>query len=163
MAFNLFKKKNNGPLQVVAPVTGEVVLLEDVPDPVFSQKMMGDGVAVMPSGGAVVSPVDGTVEMVADTGHAVGVKSGDGTEFLIHIGLETVSLKGQGFSVKVSQGDKVSAGQPLIEADWAYLKEHAASIVTPIVVTNGEGRTISREADGPCAAGETVILSVSAD
>ncbi|MET3574403.1 PTS glucose transporter subunit IIA [Bhargavaea ullalensis] len=163
MPFNLFKKKSNGPLEVKAPVSGEIVGLEDVPDPVFSQKMMGDGAAVMPSGGPVVSPVGGTVVMVAGTGHAVGIKSAGGTEFLIHVGLETVSLKGEGFSVKVSQGDEVSAGQPLIEADWAYLKEHAPSIVTPIVVTNGEGKTVSRSAAGACAAGETVIFTVSGD
>ncbi|KZE37283.1 PTS glucose transporter subunit IIA [Bhargavaea cecembensis] len=161
MLSNLFKKKDKEE-KVVAPVSGQLMPIDQVPDPVFSGKMMGEGIAVMPDSGSVVAPVDGTVVMVADTGHAIGIRSAQGTEYLIHIGLDTVALKGEGFNVLVRQDDKVTAGQPLIEADWTYLGENAKSTVTPIVVTNGEGKTVRPEAEGTCTAGETLVLTVTA-
>ena len=96
MLSKLFKKRK---LQIYAPVNGEVIPLDQVPDPVFSQKMMGEGVAIMPHNGNIHAPIEGTVILVSDTKHAIGLRSSDGTEILIHIGLETVSLKGKGFTV----------------------------------------------------------------
>lgn len=158
---NLFKKAK--PLEIYTPVNGEIIPIEEVPDPVFSQKMMGEGVAVIPSTGNIHAPVDGTIMLVADTKHAIGIRAEDGTEILVHIGLETVSLKGQGFTVAVNMGDKVSVGQLLIEVDWEYIGKHAKSIVTPIVITNSHDGdkqyTITGEKEA--IQGKTVILTAS--
>ncbi|WP_066070145.1 PTS sugar transporter subunit IIA [Neobacillus soli] len=158
---NLFKKAK--PLEIYTPVNGEIIPIEEVPDPVFSQKMMGEGVAVIPSTGNIHAPVDGTIMLVADTKHAIGIRAEDGTEILIHVGLETVSLKGQGFTVAVNMGDKVSVGQLLIEVDWEYIGKHAKSIVTPIVITNSHDGdkqyTITGEKEA--IQGKTVILTAS--
>ncbi|EGL83373.1 PTS system, glucose subfamily, IIA subunit [Caldalkalibacillus thermarum TA2.A1] len=123
---------------LVAPLSGQVVQLEEVPDPTFSQKMMGDGIAIQPVEGKVVSPVDGEIVQVFHTKHAVGIRSGAGAEILIHIGLETVQMQGEGFEAHVKQGDKVKAGDLLITFDLDLVKEKAASTVTPMVITNGD-------------------------
>lgn len=159
MAFNLFKKAK---LQIYAPVNGEIIPLEKVPDPVFSEKMMGEGVAVIPSKGNIHAPVKGMVTLIAATNHAIGIRAEDGTEILIHVGLETVALNGEGFKVSVQTGEKISVGQLLIEVDWEYIRKHAKSIVTPIVVTNShDGKkkyTLANEKEG--IQGQTVIMTV---
>ncbi|WP_156291298.1 PTS sugar transporter subunit IIA [Oceanobacillus salinisoli] len=134
----LFKKKeeNVADVSLAAPVNGELVALEDVPDPVFAQKMMGDGVAVDPADGVIVSPVDGKVVQVFPTKHAVGILAANGAEILIHIGLETVSLDGEGFTAHVGEGDKVKQGDKLIEFDMDIIREKAKSTVTPVIITN---------------------------
>ncbi|MGE8203339.1 PTS sugar transporter subunit IIA [Heyndrickxia sp. NPDC080065] len=165
MLFNLFKKeKEKEELQIYAPVNGEIIPIEEVPDPVFSQKMMGEGVAVIPTKGNIHAPVDGTIIQVAPTKHAVGILAKDGSEILIHVGLETVSLKGEGFKVAVNNGDKVSAGQLLIEVDWDYIQVHAKSTVTPIVITNSlEGnKQYIMTGDKEGIQGKTVIMTSSA-
>lgn len=158
MFFNFFKKEK---LQIIAPVNGEIIPLEEVPDPVFSQKMMGEGVAMMPTSGGICSPVDGTIIQIAPTKHAVGILTEDGTEILIHIGLETVALKGEGFTVAVKENDKVSAGQLLINVDWDFISKHAKSKITPIVITNSHnsGKTYSITNNKEGIQGETVVIS----
>ena len=126
--------KKSKKLLILSPLTGKVMPLEDVPDPVFSQKIIGDGVAVFPSEGRIVSPVDGQVVSVADTGHAYGLKTEDGLEILIHVGLETVSLKGECFNVYVKPGDQVKAGDKLAEVDLGFLAEKNISPVTPVLI-----------------------------
>lgn len=158
MRFNIFKKQK---LQIFSPVQGKILSLDQVPDPVFSEKMMGEGVAIMPSGGNIHSPIDGSVILVADTKHAIGIRSKDGTEILIHIGLETVSLNGVGFNTHVKIGDSVSIGQLLVDVDWTYLKKHAESIITPIVITNSNDRDIQVENMNEGFVGETVLMTVS--
>src|SRR5690625_692457 len=119
---NLFKKSSEQEkLEIYAPLNGKVVKLEDVPDPVFNQKMMGEGIAIMPSEGKVVSPVECKIVQVPESKHAVGIEAVDGTEILIHVGLETVALKGEGFTVNVAAGDKVSVGDQLMEFDLNYI------------------------------------------
>lgn len=158
MFTKLFSKKK---LQVIAPITGEVVSLKEVPDPVFSEGMMGEGIAIIPQEGGIHSPVEGTIILVADTSHAIGIQATDGTEILIHIGLETVTLKGEGFKTHVQVGDAVSIGQLLIEADWDYLNEHAKSILTPVIITNSSSRNIKSSTITQCIANETVLLTIS--
>jgi len=158
MLSKLFKKRN---LQIFAPLNGEIIPLDQVPDPVFSQKMVGEGIAIMPEQGNIHAPIDGTVVLVSETLHAIGLRSNDGTEILIHVGLETVSLKGNGFTVLVNTGDKVSIGQSLIEVDWDYIREHAKSIITPIVITNSAERNIQYEATKEGIMGETVLMTIS--
>jgi PTS system glucose-specific IIA component len=135
--------------------------LEQVPDPVFSEKMMGDGVAIMPEDGGIHSPIEGTVILVADTKHAIGIRANDGTEILIHIGLETVSLQGKGFETLVKMGDSVSIGQSLIEVDWNFVKENATSIITPIIITNSAEKQIQIEPIQTCIPGKTVLMTVT--
>ncbi|TQR21394.1 PTS sugar transporter subunit IIA [Psychrobacillus vulpis] len=157
----LTKFFNKRKLQIYAPVTGEILTLDQVPDPVFSQKMMGEGIAIMPKNGNIHAPIEGTITLISETKHAIGLLSNDGTEVLIHIGLETVSLKGQGFTVTVKTGDRVSIGQLLIEVDWEYIRDHAKSIITPIVITNSAEKKVQHEGTKECLMGETVIMVTS--
>ncbi len=156
MAFSFFKKKENN---LVAPLNGTVISIEEVPDPVFSQKMMGEGIAIQPSGGHVYAPINGEVIMIAPTKHAIAIRSKSGIEVLIHIGLETVALNGEGFQPSVKEGEQVKAGQLLIEVDWAYLKERVESTVTPIIVMNSD-KEITYGSKGTCTQGETVIMTI---
>ena len=131
------KKKPDSGIQILAPINGKVIPLEQVPDPVFAEKIIGDGVAIQPSDGKIYSPVDGEITTVADTLHAYGFRTEDGIELLIHFGLETVALKGECFKAHVKAGDKVKAGQLIAEADMAYLKKREINPVTPILVCGG--------------------------
>ncbi|HEY2422165.1 MAG TPA: PTS glucose transporter subunit IIA [Neobacillus sp.] len=162
MRLNPFKKAK---LQIYSPVNGKIIPIEEVPDPVFSQKMMGEGVAFIPAQGNICAPVNGTIIQIAPTKHAIGIRAEDGSEILIHVGLETVSLKGEGFKVAVNLDEKVTVGQQLLEVDWDYIRTHAKSIVTPLVITNShEGKkqfAITEEKEG--VIGKTVILTVSAN
>lgn len=132
----LFKKDKNNLLILKTPIKGKVIDIEDVPDAVFSQKMVGDGIAIEPIEGKVVSPVDGEILHIMDTKHAIGLKSINGVEILIHIGVDTVEMNGEGFEIHVSEGDKVKAGQLLIAFDLEKVNKKAKSSITPIVITN---------------------------
>nr|WP_081472483.1 PTS system trehalose-specific EIIBC component [Ornithinibacillus scapharcae] len=123
---------------IYSPLSGKIIALEKVPDPTFSEKMMGDGIAIEPIDGVVVAPFDGEVIQVFPTKHAIGLKGESGIEVLIHIGLETVSLNGEGFETYVSAGDKIKAGDKLVTFDVDFIRKNAKSIVTPIVITNGD-------------------------
>lgn len=158
MLSNLFAKQK---LKVLAPLSGEVVSLEEVPDPIFSEKMMGEGIAIMPTEGNIYSPFEGEVIFVAESKHAIGLRSKDGVEVLIHVGLETVSLKGKGFNLHVNVGEGISQKQLLMEVDWPYLKEHVPSIVTPIVITNSTEMNIQLVKTNHCTLGETVLMNIS--
>lgn len=132
--FNFFKKEE---FKIVAPVTGQLIPLSEVEDKVFSTKMMGDGFAVEPSGNTIVAPLSGTLESVFPTGHAVGIKTKDGIECIVHIGLDTVELNGQGFNVKVKQGQKIKAGEAMIEIDNDFIKSKGYKLTTMVVFPAG--------------------------
>lgn len=142
MAFLNFFKKNKDSINstdiIVSPTNGELLDLTYIPDEVFSQKMMGDGFAIKSSDGVILSPVNGTVEMIFDTKHAIGLKSKSGKEILIHLGIDTVNLKGEGFEVFVEAGQKVSIGDKLIKMDVDFIKENAKSELSPVIFTNLE-------------------------
>ncbi|QUG43009.1 PTS glucose transporter subunit IIA [Psychrobacillus sp. INOP01] len=157
--FSKFMKKNK--VQVFSSLNGQVIPLEQVPDPVFSQKMMGEGVAIMPTGGDVVAPIDGTVVLISKTKHAIGIRTKDDTEVLIHVGLETVTLKGEGFTLFVNEGDVVSMGQKLMAVDWDFIKDKVPSIITPIVITNSAERSVEYVDATSSVAGETLVMTVS--
>ncbi len=147
----------------LSPLTGMSVPLEEVPDPVFSQKIIGDGMAVIPSDGRIVSPVDAQVVSVADTAHAYGLKTEDGIELLIHAGLETVSLKGECFKVHVKQGDTVKAGDVLAEMDLKFLEERKLNPITPVLICGGmEGKILVKSQPGQVEAGKSELLTVAA-
>ncbi|MED4977750.1 PTS glucose transporter subunit IIA [Heyndrickxia faecalis] len=158
--FKLFSKKA-AVEELVAPMSGKVVQIEDVPDEVFSQKMIGDGIAIEPDEGVVVSPVDGEIVQFFPTKHAVGLKTKSGLEILIHIGMETVALNGEGFEGFVQQGDRVKAGDKLVSFDLEQIRERAESIISPVVVTNFDAvDTLSKTAETSVKRGKSVLLTV---
>ncbi|PJN62690.1 PTS system beta-glucoside-specific EIIBCA component [Paenibacillus sp. GM1FR] len=122
--------------QIFSPMSGEVKPLSLVPDPAFSEEMMGKGFAIQPSEGRAVSPVNGTVFSVSKSGHAIGLVSDLGAEMLIHIGIDTVKLKGQFFSPKIQAGAKVSVGDLLIEFDREEIEKAGYNMITPVIITN---------------------------
>ncbi|WP_040214281.1 glucose-specific PTS transporter subunit IIBC [Clostridium polynesiense] len=124
------------PEKIALPLSGKIIDLSEVPDEVFSQKMMGDGFAVNPEEGLVVSPVNGRITTLFPTKHAIGITSDTGLELLIHIGMDTVNLKGEGFQALVSQDDAVEVGQPLMKFDIGLLSSKVPSVITPVVFTN---------------------------
>lgn len=149
-------------IRILSPATGQLVPLDQVPDLVFSQKIIGDGIAVIPSDETIVSPVDGEVVSVAETLHAYGFRTKEGVELLIHIGLETVALKGACFKPLVKVGDQVKAGTPVAEVDLNFLKEKELNPITPILICGGaEGLCLSY-GEGSAKAGETEVLVLSA-
>jgi sugar PTS system EIIA component len=124
--------------EVLSPMSGDVIPLTDVPDPVFAQKIIGDGIAIIPKSGKVVSPVNGHIIQVFPTKHAIGIQSEKGLEILIHIGIETVELNGEGFEVLVSSNQPVKAGDPLVSVNLEYLKSKNKELITPMIITNME-------------------------
>ncbi len=131
-------------LIITSPLRGWAAPLDSVPDPVFAERMMGDGVAIHPLDDTVCAPCDGEIVTLHDSAHAVSLRSDEGVELLIHIGLETVALKGRGFTPLVSPGTRVLRGDPLIRFDLDAVALAAASLITPVVVTNAEAFTITR-------------------
>ena len=123
-------------LEVASPVEGKAVALSEVPDPIFAAGKLGEGVAVEPTGTTVVAPAAGKVAATYPSGHAVGLKLDNGVELLVHVGLDTVNLDGEGFTVKVKKGDQVAAGDTLIEFDPAVIKKAGYPLITPVIVTN---------------------------
>ena len=121
-----------------APVKGRIIPIEEVSDPTFAEKILGDGAAIIPDIGLIVAPADATVESIFDTGHAVNLTTDNGAELLIHVGIDTVSLKGRHFKALVKNGDKVKTGQPMIEFDLDKIKEEGFDPTTMVVVTNHE-------------------------
>lgn len=134
----LFKTDKNKNILVKAPLEGRVMDITEVPDLVFSQRIVGDGIAIEPVGGRVTSPIDGEVIQIMDTKHAIGLKSKEGIELLIHVGIDTVEMKGEGFEVHVAAGDRVRTGDLLITFDLERVRSKAKSIITPVVITNTE-------------------------
>ncbi|MDD7464203.1 MAG: PTS glucose transporter subunit IIA [Anaerococcus sp.] len=134
--FKKNKKEEKQAAEVYVPAKGQVIALEDVKDPVFSKKIMGDGFAVVPEDGKIISPIDGEVSFFAETKHGLGLKGPNGLEVLVHIGLDTVELKGQGFEAKVEEGDKVKKGDLLCEVDLDFIKEKGYDPTVILVITN---------------------------
>lgn len=146
---------------IISPIKGELVPITEVPDQVFSKKLMGDGFAIVPEDGLVVAPCDGKVLNVFPTKHAIGFLTRGGREILIHFGIDTVNLKGEGFEVLVNDGEEVKAGQPLLQADIDYIKERVPSIITPVVFTNlKENESIHLEKTGHVQIQEENIISI---
>ncbi|MCH9296810.1 N-acetylglucosamine-specific PTS transporter subunit IIBC [Pantoea allii] len=146
---------------LVAPVSGEVVLLDAVPDDAFASKAVGDGVAIKPSDKRVVAPIAGTVVKIFNTNHAFCLESENGVEIVVHMGLDTVALGGQGFTRLVEEGAQVTAGQPVLEMDLDYLNANARSMISPVVVSNIEdfsGLTLLTQ--GQVVAGETPLYEI---
>ncbi len=145
-------------LGITAPLAGTVLPLSEVPDPVFSKGTMGPGVGILPTDDTVYAPADGMVVAAQPSGHAFGLVLDGGIELLIHVGIDTVQLKGEGFDVKVTKGQKVTAGTPLVTFDRTIIEEAGYSLVTPVIVLNGRKfGSVTAAAEGTVAVGDPLL------
>lgn len=160
--FNFFKKKSTKETKLVAPVTGKAIDLSQVPDKVFSQKLAGDGIAIDPTGDIVVAPADGTLTLVFNTKHAFAITLDNGAELLIHIGIDTVSLNGEGFEQLIEAGSKVKAGTPIIKINRDFISSKGFSLITPVLVTNMDlVKTLDININKDVVAGQDEVVTFS--
>lgn len=155
--FQLFKAK---PHPFVSPMSGLAKPIEEVSDPVFSSKSMGDGFAIVLDGKSVVSPVDGEIMVLFPTKHAIGILGNDGYEYLIHIGLDTVYLNGEGFDLKVQVGDRVKQKDLLLEVDVDLLRSKQINLTSPVIITNLDGRKVKLLKKGLVAQNEAELIQI---
>ena len=157
--FNFFKKdKNSKNISFKSPLKGEIINIEDVEDPVFATKVLGEGIAIKPFEGKVFAPINGTIETIFPTNHALGIKINNEIEMLIHIGINTVELNGKFFKSYVENGAKINEGDLLIEFDLEKIKESGYSITTPIIITNmGSFSKLKLSATGNIENGEELF------
>ncbi|MBM7096537.1 PTS transporter subunit EIIC [Bacillus sp. H-16] len=156
------KEAGHQPLSITTPIEGEILEITEVPDQVFAGRMMGDGFAINPKNGLVKSPVNGKVVNVFPTKHAIGIEADSGHEILIHFGIDTVNLKGDGFEAFVQEGDRVKQGQELLKVDLDKIKEKVPSLITPIVLTNlQEGEAVKLQKQGSVSFGDTDIIKIT--
>lgn len=146
--------------KLYAPLSGEIVGIEQVPDAVFAEKMVGDGVAILPTSSTVVAPCDGKIAQIFPTKHAIGIEGDGGIDLLIHIGIDTVELKGDGFNCLVEEGQYVKKGTPLIEVDFQKIKEAGKQIITPFVITNSDQVTLKEVMKGEAIQGKSIAMKV---
>ena len=154
------KKEEINPNHIYAPMAGEAVAISEVPDPTFSSGAMGNGIAIKPTDGKVCSPVNGTVDMMFDTGHAVTLVSDNGSEILIHVGLETVGLEGKPFQVKVQNGQKVKKGDILMIADLAAIEAAGLPTITPVLICNTDDYTTFNTTTGKAVTNADVVIEL---
>lgn len=143
---------------VYAAQTGNVFPIEESPDPVFAEKVLGDGVFIRPADGKVYAPIAGKIRLVADTKHAYGILGADGLELLIHIGIDSVDLNGEGFTAHVKPDQKVKAGDLMCEADLEVFQKSGVSTDTMILITNKDRFKMTQKNSGPVTAGKTEIF-----
>lgn len=154
------KSSKRSVISIHAPLSGEIVPIEEVPDVVFADKIVGDGVAIMPSGDMMAAPCDGTIGKIFETNHAFSMESDDGLELFVHFGMDTVNLKGEGFTRIAKEGQRVKTGEPIIGFDLALLKEKAPSVITPIVISNMDEVKELNKMSGSVTKGESVVLNI---
>ena len=160
--FKFFKKadsKENPNAMIKAPITGKCIAIETVKDEVFSSKMMGDGVAIDSTGDTVYAPADGVISTIANSKHAIGMTLINGLEMLIHVGLDTVTLQGEGFTVLVDVEDKVKEGTPMIKINRFFIESKGMTLVTPVIILDSDKYDINKLAIGQeVAGGESTII-----
>ena len=152
-------KKNTKLVSIFAPVNGKVIPETEIPDVAFSSGMIGEGLGIIPDNGHFVSPVKGKVIDVTSSGHAISLKSADGVELLLHIGIDTVTLKGEGFGVKVKNGDNVDIGTPLVDVDLNVIKRNNLSEICALIIINHDELSQITVFEGECKACESKIMS----
>ncbi|WGL96366.1 PTS glucose transporter subunit IIA [Arsenophonus nasoniae] len=153
-------KNSTGNIDIIAPISGEIVNIEDVPDVVFAEKIVGDGIAIKPTGNKIVAPVDGTIGKIFETNHAFSIESDNGIELFVHFGIDTVELKGEGFTLLAEEGQKVQKGDLVLELDLPLLEEKAKSTLTPVVISNMDEIKELTKLTGSVVVGETVIMQI---
>lgn len=156
---NFFKK--NKPIDILSPMSGNIIPLEDIEDKAFSEKRLGEGIAIEITDGKVIAPFDGEITSTYKSNHCVVIRSEEGIELLIHVGLETIKLQGEGFTQHVALMQKVKQGDIILEADLDLIKKKGKSIISPIIITN-MGRLESMEkSDGTVEKGISKIMTVT--
>ncbi len=143
-----------------APLSGMIVPIEDVPDPVFADKVVGDGIAIDPTGNQILAPTDGVIGKIFETNHAFSMETSTGVELFVHFGIDTVELKGEGFTRIASEGQQVKAGDLVIEVDLPLLRGKAKSVITPVVISNMDDVESLSKATGSVVAGMDTLLTV---
>ncbi|TIH16493.1 PTS glucose transporter subunit IIA [Marinifilum sp. JC120] len=146
-----------GSIALYAPIEGEIVSIEDVPDPVFADKVVGDGVAIIPSGDTMCAPADGVIGKIFKANHAFSMETEDGVELFVHFGIDTVALKGEGFTRVAEEGASVKKGDPVIRYDLALLREKVSSVVTPVVVSNVDDYAAITKMTGKVVIGSPIL------
>ena len=156
--FDFLKKKDKG-IEIGSPVKGKAVPISKVSDPTFGEEILGKGVAIQPADGKIYAPADGTIEMLFDTKHAVSMTTTEGVELLVHIGLDTVALKGQHFTAHKENGDAVKKGDLLISVDLEAVKAAGYDVITPMVVCNtSDYQTVEAVTGSDVNPGDTVLI-----
>ncbi|MCW7551259.1 PTS glucose transporter subunit IIA [Endozoicomonas gorgoniicola] len=145
---------------IKAPLTGEIVAIEEVPDAVFSEKVVGDGIAINPTGNKMVAPCDGEIGKIFETNHAFSMATPSGVELFVHFGIDTVELKGEGFKRIASEGQTVKAGDTIIEVDLEFMKANAKSVITPVVISNMDDVESLEKSSGSVTEGADDLLVV---
>lgn len=160
--FNFFKKNSNNDIKLVAPTTGKTMDLSKVPDTVFAEKLAGDGVAIDTTGDVIVAPADGELTLVFKTLHAFAITMQNGIELLIHIGIDTVSLNGEGFEQLAEAGTIVKAGTPIIKINREFILNKGFSLITPVLITNMDlVKEFKANIDKDVVAGQDEVISFS--
>lgn len=147
-------------IEIFAPLSGDIVSIEDVPDVVFAEKIVGDGLAIRPTGNKMVAPCNGTIRKIFETNHAFSIESDSGVELFIHFGVDTVELKGEGFRRIAQEGQQVAKGETIIEFDLNVLEAKAKSTLTPIVISNMDAIKQLNKHSGKVAMAESVLLTI---
>jgi len=151
----LFKKT----LTIIAPISGKTIDLSEVPDPVFAGKMVGDGIAIDSTGDTVVAPCDGTISLIMDSKHAFAITTSSGIELLVHVGLETVALNGEGFEVLQSVNTKVTAGTPILKLDRPFIESKGVRLITPVLIVNPDKlKELTPIVNAEVSCGKDVIM-----
>ncbi len=148
-------------VEIAAPITGVAMRLSEVPDPIFAEKIVGDGVAIVPSGQEVVAPFSCEVVQIAHTKHALAVRSEQGVEFLIHMGIDTVQMKEHVFHYCVGVGDKVKKGDVLLRVDWDRIREQSYNTISPCLILNYRDMKQTKFYYGDMKAGETKLMEIA--
>lgn len=152
--------KTESTINLIAPISGEIVAIEDVPDVVFAEKIVGDGIAIRPTGNKMVAPCDGTIGKIFETNHAFSLESDTGIELFVHFGIDTVELKGKGFTRIAEEGQKVKMGDTVIEFDLEFLTKNAKSILTPVVISNMDEIKELQKMSGTVVVGIDPVLKI---
>ncbi len=154
------QEKDYQALQLVAPISGQTIELENVPDPVFSEKLTGDGLAIIADGDTVLAPCDGEITLFFDTKHAFAITTPDGIQVLVHVGLDTIIMNGDGLTALKETGEKVTAGTPILKLDRPLLDKHNINMICPVLIVNYEKvKQLQPRLAGECViAGEDTVL-----
>lgn len=147
-------------IELIAPLSGEIIAIEEVPDAVFAEKIVGDGIAIRPTGNKIVAPCDGEIGKIFETNHAFTLESVSGVELCVHFGIDTVELGGKGFTRIAQEGQQIKAGETVIEFDLAFLKENAKSILTPVVISNVDEFKAIQKMSGKVDVASDIVLKL---
>lgn len=144
-------------LTIYSPLAGEIIPIEDIPDEAFSQKLIGDGIGINPTGDTIYAPCDADDISIFETNHAVSFETADGLELIVHFGIDTVKLEGKGFERIAEDGSSVKKGDPLVKFDLEFMKENAKSVLTPVIISNMDEIKSMEKLSGKINPGDPIL------